>query len=242
MKYILTICLALFYVDIAVAQSKDSKLNKFELALIISPDINHRKIDYTNIIADLGPPGSNNNHRRLNIGYTMGVNGVLKLYKKISLEAGIQFANRSFEYELDMNNMKRNDVYDPMIPDAVVHKNRYQYIDIPIRINYMFGNGKLKFVTGIGGVGNININESIKFESTYKNGRTDKGTIKQSVNQRLNLTGLFALGIHWQYNELSALRIEPNYRASLPVDISDILDIEQRFYTVGLHIGWYRAF
>jgi hypothetical protein len=239
MKFTLVAFLTLLQIGNLLAQDFNHKSNfrKFSAGIIVSPDLNGIHLSESAVENPFGVPRGNMPYEKWNIGFTAGVNGVWNFHKNWGLEIGIQYAKRSYAHNYEFIVGSR---VDPMIPKRMESVTHYNMIDIPIRINYTLGNGKLKLLTSMGIVVNTTASITNTSNLIYINDSISRSEVNSTVSQRFNISALAGLGIHWQYNESNALRIEPNLRVALPV--STIYNDKQHFYTVGLHIGWYRSF
>lgn len=112
------------------------------------------------------------------------------------------------------------------------------YIDIPLKVNYIFGKKKIRFITSVGAIINIFIKETTKGIFEYEDGlRTrDKSTSTYDYN-KLNISPLFSAGIDWKLNARNSLRIEPTYRYG----VLKIIDapLTGYLYSSGLNISYY---
>jgi hypothetical protein len=92
---------------------------------------------------------SRNEREIAKLGYTCGLNVVYNLRKNIGFEAGLHFSNKGYQTRYqdliyaDMIDAQRGFVYNLSNPMQVRYIYKDYYIDIPLKINLLFGKRKI---------------------------------------------------------------------------------------------------
>lgn len=147
-------------------------LKKIFFGLNFSPDYSSRilKNNDGNPSTDL-VINSRNDIEVAKFGYTAGLNVCFNFSQLVGFETGIQFSNKGYK-------TKNQDlVYFPpnaSLPTKFKTNYSYQYIGIPLKARFSFGNSKVRFVSGIGFMTNILLNVKQTANYEYSNGKTEK--------------------------------------------------------------------
>lgn len=209
---------------ITKAQETTETFNKLQLGVNFSTD-------FSRII-----PNTFLNDEQSKIGFTTGINGIYNLTKNFGIELGVQYANKgertkkmtlSFMDENTNNISIKNNSY-------IIHNENF--IDIPVKVNYTLGTKKIKLLSSLGVSTNFYLNSVYK---TYlENELYSKQNIQISNFKTVCLSGIGSIGVGYQFNSKSLLKIEPTFRYSL----LNIVKTSSTNFTIvnpGLNIGYY---
>jgi len=166
------------------------------------------------------------------------------LKKNIGIELGIQFSNKGYQANVenltfgDLIDPRRGFVYTTLLPTKVRFIYNYYYFDIPLKINYIFGKKKIRFITSAGLATNIFIKETLSSIIDYSDGTSEKYSQQSSdENNTVNLSPFVSAGIDYKLNERNNLRIEPTFRYGV-LKINNY-PISDYLWNAGLNISYY---
>jgi hypothetical protein len=169
------------------------------------------------------------------IGTTAGVNICFNFTKKTGLETGIQYSVKGYQTK------KYDLVYavpDPAAPVRAKFRHSYHYIDIPLKINIIKGNGKLRFIAAVGITTNILVKATVTGVYEYAGGNTGKNTERSTYNyKKINISPLISLGTDYKINDKMYLRAEPTIRYGMLKNTDS--PITEHLWSAGLNIGFY---
>lgn len=236
MKYVIVVYL--FVLSNIVAGQTELKETlrrpKFQLGMNVSPDVNFLNFK-------IHDPGSTfytkqdlfDLYKKYNFGFSGGLHAMYYFTNRFALQGGVQYAYRSYA---------TNELY--FVPrDINSGENmfghfveRQEYIDIPLRANYLIGKGSMRFITGIGITTNIYINRStILARSDVPNPRYE--VYYPDIEKRIQFSPTISAGIDWQVSTKSCIRIEPTFMYRFSGE--DYNDFQKLYYSIGLSIGWF---
>jgi hypothetical protein len=206
------------------AQETTETFNKFQLGVNFSTD-------FSRII-----PNSFLNDEQSKLGFTTGINGVYNLNKNFGIELGLQYANkgeRTKKMTLSLMDVNTNNI-SIKNNSYIIHNENF--IDIPAKVNYTLGSKKLKFLSSLGITTNIYINSVYK---TYlENELYSKQNLHISEYKSVCLSGIGSIGVGYQFNSKSFLKIEPTFRYSI-LNIVKSSSTNFSIVNPGLNIGYY---
>jgi hypothetical protein len=182
-------------------------------------------------------------------GYTSGVNVGYTLTKHISLEAGIQYSNKGFQttnlYALtfgDMIDRRRGFVYNTNLSSSFLTSGkivyRYNYLDVPLKVNFVFGKKKLHLISSVGLTTNFLIRSTTSFVGADSTGKSIKNSsITTNAYNRVNLSPMVSCGIEYMITAKMFFRIEPTFRFGI-LKLSDT-PVTQYLWNAGLNVSYY---
>lgn len=168
-------------------------------------------------------------------GYSAGISLVYEINPLFALETGVFFTDRGEKIEaLDVGSVNQSEPVGTV--DIVYH---YQYLDIPIKANYYFIQGRIKVFASAGVSVNLLVNEFNKPTVKYYDGTTNKHTNYTNNLEPFNLQLLIGAGIEYYLSEKFNIRIEPLFRRSV-ISVVDA-SLKQYPYSLGANITlWYK--
>jgi hypothetical protein len=227
MKKIISILL-LFLVFIAKSQSQDSLGHgKLDVGYTFSPDYSYRTLK-----SNASNEWIKDTYDTLEVskyGYTTGLNIVLHINKKLSLNSGLLFSDKG----------ERTKKY-PIQP-INNYVNHFYYLDIPLKVNYNLGHKKYYYSkakkTKLFLSGGLSANIYLTSRTVTE---TDNGSEKKSIAtrpnlSRLNLSAIAGLGITCPLTNRWYFQLEANYRRSI-ISIANS-SLKKYFYSYGLNLG-----
>jgi hypothetical protein len=172
------------------------------------------------------------------VGYTVGINVLFNLKSNMSVESGIQYANKGYQTKmLETVSFQPN---DPLAPEKAKFIYHFHYLDIPLKFNYVFGNRKIRYISSIGVTGNIFLKETQTSIRDYAD-RTEKTPTSSGFEyERLNISPTISIGIDYKINNKMNFRIEPTFRYG----VMKIIDapITAYLFSGGVNFGFYYGF
>lgn len=169
-------------------------------------------------------------------GFNIGL-GILHRFSPLfGLETGILYSNKGYQ------TVPVNFVFgDSLTPAGGSFKSIYtfHYLDIPLKANFTFGKGKVRFIAGAGLAANIFLTEIETRVITDPNGKRERESSAASYPyNRLNLSALASAGVACQLSDKVELRVEPNFSHGL-LGIIDSTPIDANLWTVGIGFSCY---
>ena len=161
-------------------------------------------------------------------GFTSGLNVCYLIKRYLSLNLGVQYSKREYEAKSnltfgDLIDRRRGFVYSTY--EVFSGTNVYQYIDIPMKANFIFGKKKTRFISSVG----LETNILLKTTNRY--------FIAGENPNHINLSPTISCGINYNVNNKMFFRIEPTLRYGL-LKVSTGL-ATQYIWNAGLNISWY---
>lgn len=211
--------------------SDSSKEKKMEIGVSFSPDYCFRKLKPdadSKWIAD-----SRDTLEIPKFGFSVGANFIFKINKKLALETGVLFSDRGEQtkkYSLE-------NVPSGQKPIMYSYNFHDYYIDIPIKVNYYFLSGKLKFYVTAGISAGFFINQKTTSITSFGNSDSKTTSKVDPGFSKVNLAALAGCGIKYPMNNKTNLKIEPLYMRSITPIIN--APVKVYLYSAGLNIGIY---
>ena len=164
-------------------------------------------------------------------GYTSGLALEYKINEKLHIATGIYFTDggeRTKKYSIENVPYGQESI-------KYSYNNHYQYLSVPLKINYFFIKKKFDFYLTGGLFFNVFLNEITVFTTHYAKNNNKVIENTNSGFSKLNFGLIAGFGMNYQINPKSTFVIEPNYRRS----ISSIVDapVKSYLYSLGVNIG-----
>ncbi len=233
----------LFFITIFIAltaqgQNEKASQKKIQIGVNFSPDYSFRTLKNND-----GSPSSDfviksrNDIEIAKIGYTTGLNVCFNFSQLVGLETGIQFSNKGYK----TNN--RDLVYfppNPNLPSKAKTNYTYQYIGIPLKAKFSFGEERIRFLTSIGFMTNflLNVKQTNNYE--YSDGKTEKKTLSsKSDYKNIDISPMISAGIDYKLNSKIHLLVEPTFRYGL-LNTREA-PVTENLWSAGLNFGIYHT-
>ncbi len=153
-----------------------SRTNKrFSIGVSFSPDYSYRvlKTDASHQrLADM-----DNELYSPKFGNTSGLVLKYMVGEKLALESGIRFSDKGKKMVVnkgDLVDAFGNTVVDPAVPNKSTTVYHYQYIDIPLKLNYYILQKRIKFFVSGGVATDLFLSGKSKYVNEF-NDRTERG-------------------------------------------------------------------
>jgi hypothetical protein len=157
---------------------------------------------------------SRNDREDVKIGYTAGINLCYKIRESAGLETGLQYSNKGFQTAVSPLHFMQQGPNDPVNSKFIYYFN---YLDIPFKVNLVFGPKKVKLYTSAGLVTNILLGSGVISVLGFSDGHNE--TKKQPNTfynyNKVAVSSSFSAGADIRISEKKCLRIGPELRHSL---------------------------
>jgi len=209
------------------------QMRKWYLGAVVSPDLCYRTLKNTDSKFDIA---YFNNSEIPKFGYTAGLAAAYGLSSNWTIETGLLFSNKG--YKTKMIDIESLDFSDSILGKGRVYFNFY-YLDVPVKINYAYGHGKIRFCATLGITTNIFLDAKTRAILKYNDGHVEhsKGTNINPINA-INISPMAGVGIDWRLTERMKLKIEPTFRYGL-LSIGDGWYFDDYLWNAGLNMGFY---
>ena len=167
------------------------------------------------------------------LGFTTGLSVFYKFSERITFESGLQFADEG-EKSINYTNFEGGISIDPAIPeDGLRFVYHYYYLKFPLKINYYFVNGKIRWFVG----GGVSLNFFLFDRTTViiSGVKDNSSSIGLSSNSRFCLGLIASTGVDYSISKRLNLRLEPVFRGSLTLNNTFVLRKFQ--YSLGAGLG-----
>jgi len=237
-KYLILFLLFPLHFSVRAQDSDSLKLSaKWQFGLNFSSDLCFREL-YDQNGANQGIISYRDLWEEPKFGFTAGVNTLYSLGRHISIGVGLQYSNKGFKMEMEQLNFETP--YSQ--PSVVNYKTRYNlhYIDVPMGLNFSFGNADLRFVGSAGVAVNVFLTERDKSTFVFPDREEKSVSVPQADFNRLNLTPFLSSGLSYMLNPTTTLRIEPTVRYGIFKTVN--APISERLFSAGLNVAYYKVF
>ena len=244
-------CIALLlFSTTAFAQGEPPEFHKFQVGLNFSPDIGYRVLKNNDGSSASNYVITSRDEREIvKPGFTSGLNVIYNFNTKFGIELGIQYSAKGYQTPKEsgrygsMIDPRTGFYYSPggRVPTAFKLVWTDHYLDIPLKVNYLAGKRKIRFIASAGIVTNVFMKETVTAIVEYEDGSRDKNRRKTTDDyNRIDLSPMLSAGIDWQLGNRSNIRIEPTARYGVLKIIND--PVTGYLWTAGLNISYYLGF
>lgn len=212
------------------AQETEEQKSKLSIGLNFSSNSSYRVLQASGAFQSFVDNRENIEHPAF--GFNTGVGAQYLLFEKIEIDVAIQYARYSTAFDdVPLTMQNGNFVGFGRL------KYRFDYVELPIRINYRFVNENSFFYVSVGTTVGKFVKDNSLFYRTYQNGDNEKVSTTSGItsfNQRVH--GIIG-GIGYGYNlsERFNLRIEPLFRYTLTPLAN--APVQQNNYSMGCQLG-----
>jgi opacity protein-like surface antigen len=221
------------------AQTPDSlKTKKWSIGLIYSPDFCFRQ-KYTSRMSLY-----NNETEKPKAGMTAGISFLYLLMDRIGIETGLLYSTKGekvYSSSSSSGNWVTPDGTTVVVkPTENKSSYTYQYLEVPLKINWYAINNKLKLFPSLGVSANVFIGKKTVSEYRIEDGGPEKSTSKKYDSRNIpavDMALLVGVGLSYDVNKNIFVQAEPAYRQF----VRPLVDspISGRFYSFGLNAGVY---
>ncbi len=232
-----TVCqITLFVFTVLTIQAQEPEKNsspKWSIGLSFSPDYCYRilKSEYFSPVMEY-----RDETEIPKFGYTAGIGILRRLHRKLELESGICYSDKG--YKTDKQNLSWvNSELDLPSKYSIVY--RYQYFEIPVKLNYYLLNRKiLAFLTGGASVGIFNRQQTkliLEHTDGSKNSTLSENDLGFSA---LNFSIFVGGGILCPVSKSWSIRMQPLCRMAL-TPLRPTVGLKEKLFSTGLEVGFY---
>jgi len=236
---------SLIFISICLSGQTETPphLKRFSIGVNLSPDYCYRTTDKQTWYNEDDLP---------KLGVTIGANFNYFITKKYALEIGINYANRGDQDSWHYDNSSLSAGYKKYIYSA-------EYIDIPIKMNLLYGKKNIRFISSFGIVANLLMKSSSRLYCTpsnvYPNGtdftgvteifaskKSDRSLFKNTYSKTLTFSAVISAGIDVKLNNRWSMQLKPTAMHAISSafknngDNGDAMAKEYR-WSVGLNMG-----
>ncbi|PKP33115.1 MAG: hypothetical protein CVT99_01295 [Bacteroidetes bacterium HGW-Bacteroidetes-16] len=169
------------------------------------------------------------------LGFTTGLSLFYQLTERITLESGLQFADKGVKSTIYNDYIAVNEDDPAIPPDGARFVYHDYYLELPIKINYIVLSGKIQLFVA----GGISLNYFLFHRTTTIIVGTNKKSSGSGFdgNARFSVALLTSAGIDYNILKRTNLRLEPIFRGSLISNYE--APLKQYQYSLGINLGLY---
>jgi len=218
--------------------SKTKKTNKnISVGLSFSPNYNYRTLINKDDNPFSEPTVTSRDKNEIGkLGFSTGATVNIKLSKKFEFQTGLYYSDKGYETNKVALNLPST---GPNVPTHYMAKYQMHYLDIPLKLNYISGQGRLKFIAGAGFSANFFLNANTKSTIFYGDGREEnRGTESLTSDfKKFNISALASIGLEYKLKENIFLRAEPTFQYGFKTVDEPRGGIAEHLWNVGLNVG-----
>jgi hypothetical protein len=218
-------------------EPKKGKANKnISIGFSFSPDYNFRTLrnndgsSSSEMVID-----QRNNLEKGKFSFTTGVNLNVRVSGKLEFQTGLLYSNKGYRTP------KRATDFQSPLPDEPTHiksDRRFNYLDIPLKLNFVSGGNKIRFIAGAGIAANIFLDESDIVTLFYASGNEKEMDQSSGFDyNKFNLSSLLSAGIEFKLKKNLFFRVEPTFRYGLLKIIDQ--PVTAHLWNFGVGLGVY---
>jgi Outer membrane protein beta-barrel domain len=237
MKRLLILVIAIPLFTNAQKTQKSEAGKKIIIGFSLSPDYSNRTLinNDGNSSSDM-VINSRNEIEKGKFSYTTGFNLDVRLSEKLEFQTGILYSNKGYKTP------KRAASYQtprPSEPTHIKSEVLFNYLDIPVKLNYISGKRKIKIITGVGIAASFLLKESDVYTLFYVDGSEKEiDNYNAYDHNNFNLFALISVGLEFKVKKNLSFRAEPSYRYGILKTIDDV-PVSERLWNIGLNMGVY---
>jgi hypothetical protein len=232
--------LILVFITNFVFAVDEKKASKIQIGIVLTPNLSYRSlfsnnINFTSIIE------GRNGYEIPKLGYNIGCNLIYNINTKISLESGLQFANKAYKQKLATYQIGSQ--YDPLTGQynslsTINYKQTYNYysLDIPLRVNYEIGEKKLKKIFTAGASVNILLYNSTVTKQFSPEKKTSRSS--SDIINPINFSPEIGFGLDYELSKKTNIRIIPNFSYGI-IKIVDA-PIAEHLWQFGCQLSYFK--
>ena len=212
---------------------------RFEIGISAAPEICYRSIinnlELTNEDYQLWSEviDHRNETETVKLGYTGGLHLGYNFNERLGFQAGIQYSNRGLSTKkIDTEGT----IIDPVVPESFKFIFDYDYLEIPTKVNFSFGENQIRLTTSAGLSSAFLIKQSRTFIGYYKDTTTRQVFISNDAYNRFNLFATISAGLEMRFNPIMSIKVEPTFRYGL-LKITDT-PVSGHWYSGGLNVSY----
>jgi hypothetical protein len=224
-----------------------STFNRFSVGISISPDYCYRTLEDnkgSTISAYIIDERDKREIPKFCVSY--GLNIGYNLSNQLMIETGVYYSSKGYAYDFsgltfgDMIDPRYNFIYGSQSTEIMKIKKRlynFNYLDIPIRAIYNFGENKISLIASAGLIANVFLNANSQL--VYENVNGDTNYEKQNIPYKyksITISTVISAGLIYNISNKINLRAEPTFRYSFVKNSYDS-PIDEYLWSAGLNIS-----
>ncbi len=234
-----------------IPQQSEAQKSRFSIGAYFSPDAADIHLQSTDNNQSTEDFIENRNSREtMKFGYTTGLSLVYELNQKFAIETGLEYSDKGYQTKkVALNfgvgggntNPPRGFVLDEgsETPTDLRFVYHFQYVGIPVKLNYSLGSGKWRFISSIGLTAEYLARASSTTVLYYDEEGPDRENDRDDEDYNtFNLSPSISAGVDYQLNSRMSLRAMPTFRAGV-LQIIDDSPVTGYLYSAGVQLGWY---
>jgi opacity protein-like surface antigen len=236
-RRLLFVFLTLFPLILFCQNTDTLKQGKISIGVTFSPDYGYRVLNTSK--SDSWIADSRDTLEIPKFGYTAGVNLALRITKRISIEAGLQYSDKCYQTKnITLVAITPSGKPDTTAPVKAKFTYHYIYLDIPIKINYYLLTHRAKLYLTAGVSPGILLGLKTKATMKYRDGHSETNKSSTSSDLRtISLTAIAGLGFSYDVTNRIYFKIEPVGRCSMIPIVA--APIKEYLYSIGVNVGVY---
>ncbi len=237
MKKLFILFLSTTFVAFGQSDQSTFKFKRFAVGINFSPDIAYRAAhNYYNTPEEYWEPQKeqDNSFYRPRLGFSTGGHVSYNITKRLSIESGAQFSLKGYRSKPSFGViLYGNEIYEGKMKD---HYN-FNFVDIPLSVNYVFFNNRLQMVATAGVTWNHMRHNSVKrFTQDDVNKDLRPVMIFHTPYRQNTFSCTVGLGIQYNVNERLLLKAVPTFRYAI-IPIQTNLAKSAYHWNAGLNIS-----
>jgi hypothetical protein len=211
-----------------------NKQKRFQVGIHAAPEVCYRSL-YNNDSSQQSAAiiTLRNGYETVKLGYTGGLDLVFNLNSKFGFQAGLQLANRGYSTKkIDIEST----TIDPIVPQSVKYNYHFYYLEIPAKVNYSFGQNRMRLSTSAGLSSAFLIKQNNTYIGFFKDSTTRQTLNSINTYKPFNIIATISAGIEYQLSPLTSFKIEPTFRYGL-LNIIDA-PISGHVYSGGVNVSY----
>lgn len=185
------------------------------------------------LIENKGLFGDSLGERAKEIGvnrWSFGLGFRTKLNNYLMCEGGVSYLQNGESYSFEG------------IDTSSTYTNSYQYIGMPIKLYYFYGQKKLRFQVGVGVVPQM----ALKFKQTSKTIDSDDNEISESVETKIGFSSFVVsivgnIGIQYEFMPTWSIYVMPEYRRQLTSSYLNTNKYQHFGTALGVSVGFVKS-
>lgn len=213
---------------LSAQDTTNTKFKHWAVGYTISPDYCYRQLTSDGSASSKFIVSDRNVNEKAKYGITTGFNACYFFKKHFSLETGINYSNSGYQAK-DFNTLLAPDGSTILVNITTAYN--YNFIEMPIKANFILGSKKLRFIASAGIINDFFVNST----ETQTTGNSSQTVSSASGFGLIEFIALSA-GADIKLNKFN-LRIEPVCRYNLGLRESG--PIKEHLWSAGLNFGLY---
>ncbi len=236
-RMILSILVALVAFPLLGQEAATARYKKLRIGLSFSPEYCSRILT-----AEPSYQQFSKNRDALEVpklGFSTGINFLLPLHRNIDFESGIFYSDKGYKTK---STTLRWVSPEAGLPASYHSTYRYQYFDVPVKLNYYLTTSKIRFFVTTGMLLNIFNRQQIKLTLTQTDGSRNSTVSENDLGfSRIGFSVLAGMGTFYTISDRIVLKFQPVYKQSIS-SLTSSEAVKEKLYSIGIDVGFYYSF